>query len=222
MKRPASSIRTATAILIAAFAVACARNPFPNTPGAIPPGLTASTIVITPEDPDYARADVATAVKPAGAGNVSRAVAIRLTQDMTVFRLWNGPWKVDEHGRTNRIGSWWTFDPPRGTAQQYRVTYEICLGWNDLTWVATCTLKKGAVVAIGPGNSVSADTCQDPSGKERYPASPRHWQVYVSRAFERIGPEKELECPGESLDYEADARNLAKPKPGVPVPSSAR
>ena len=56
-------------------------------------------------------------------------------------------------------------------------------------------------MAIGPGNSVSAATCQDPSGKERYPASPRQWQVYVSRAFARIGPDKELECPGEALDY---------------------
>jgi hypothetical protein len=82
-----------------------------------------------------------------------------------------------------------------------------------LTFVATCTLKQGAVVAIGPGNSVSAKTCGDTTGREIYAANDRNWQLYLSKAFERIGPGKELECPDQAADYEADPSNLAKRKP---------
>jgi hypothetical protein len=139
-------------------------------------------------------------------------MVIRTTDDIQVFRMWNGPAKVDGNGRTNRIGSWWTYDAPRGNVREYRRDYEICLAWNDLTWVATCTLKKGSVVAIGPGNSVSAATCADKTGRESYPPNNRDWQLYVARAFERIGPDKELACPDQSADYEADQQNLSRRK----------
>jgi hypothetical protein len=107
------------------------------------------------------------------------------------------------------MGQWWSYDPPRGTLQAYRSDYEICVAWNDLTHVATCTLKKGAVVAVGPGNSVSAATCGDAAGKESYPADDRSWQVWVSKVWARGA---ELECPPEAGDYEADPADVARPK----------
>jgi hypothetical protein len=212
--------RIPVALLVTVLLASCARNPAVTTaaPAArlrLPPVLAFSAEALAPGAPGYARADVQSAVKAPGEGNVSRAMVIQLTQDIHVFRLWSGPDKKDANGRTNRIGSWWTYDPPRGAATQYRVDYEICRAWNDLTFVATCTLKEGAIVAIGPGNSVSADTCGDKAGQEHYPANEQHWQLYVSRAFERVGPDnnvKELDCPDASRDYEADPRNLAVPK----------
>jgi hypothetical protein len=203
--------------LIAALSLACGQPAAPALPGSLPPLTLPSQLVgraeVLPVDaPGYERADLGTAVRPPGDGNVSRAMVIRLTEDVPVFRMWNGPAKVDANGRTNRIGSWWTYDAPQGNVREYRKDYEICVAWNDLAWVATCTLKKGAVVAIGPGNSVSAATCGDKTGKENYPPNNRDWQLYVARAFERIGPGKELECPDPSADYEANQRNLAKRK----------
>jgi hypothetical protein len=203
--------------LIAALSLACGQRISPAVPGSLPPltlppQLVGRAEVLAAGAPDYVRADVGTAVRPPGDGNVSRAIVIRLTEDMRVFRMWNGPSKLDASGRTNRIGSWWTYDAPRGSVREYRKDYEICVGWNDLAWVAACTLKKGAVVAIGPGNSVSAATCGDLTGKESYPSNNRDWQLYVARAFERVGPDKELECPDPSADYEADQRNLSRRK----------
>jgi hypothetical protein len=213
--------RVSVVVLAAALLAGCARHPAvtpasPTAPFQLPAVLASSAEALPPGAAGYARADLPSAVKAPGEGNVSRAMVIQLTQDIRVFRLWSGPDKKDANGRTNRIGSWWTYDPPRGAAAQYRVDYEICRAWNDLTFVATCTLKKGAIVAIGPGNSVSAETCGDKTGHEHYPANEGHWQLYVYRAFERVGPvdeDTELDCPDESRDYEADPRNLAIQKP---------
>lgn len=201
---------TLTIALVIAAAGGCARNPVPRGPGVLPSQLTGAVVIVGSDDPDYARADEAGAVKSPGEGNVSRAVIVRLTQDMPIFRLWNGPDAVDASGHTNRIGSWWTFERPRGSVQRYRQDYAVCLGWNRLAWVATCTLKKGAVVAVGPGNSVSAETCGDASGREHYPPNERMWQLYVARPLERVGPEKELDCSDESRDYAADPRDVSR------------
>ena len=151
-------------------------------------------------------------MKPAGDGGISEGVVVRLTADIPVWRMWSGPAKKDSRGNTNRLGQWWGAEPPHGTQQKYRANYEICQGWNDLTWMAKCTLKKGAVVAIGPGQSVTAKTCGDPAGKEEYAANKHDWQVWVAKAWARLGADKELDCPAESTDYEVDAGNIAKPK----------
>ncbi len=184
-------------------------------PVALPAELRVNAVVIPESDPDEARADVASAIKPPGDSGLSEAHAIRLTADATVWRLWSGPNRKDASGRTNRLGGWWSFYPPHGTQQSYRVDYGICRAWNDLTWVAKCTLKKGAVVAIGPSNSVSAEACGDETGKESYPAQPRNWQVWISRAAARP---QELECPPETADYEVDPQEISRPKRGALVP----
>ena len=108
------------------------------------------------------------------------------------------------------MGQWWSYDAPKGDQAGYRKDYEICMGWNDLTWMATCTLKKGSVVVVGPGQSVSAQTCGDPSGQESYPANAEDWQVYVDKAWARSA---ELSCPPESADYEVNPANIATKKP---------
>lgn len=174
----------------------------------LPAQLKGKAVVLEASNADYARAQIEGAVKPAGQGGIGVGLVVKLTADVPVYRMWNGPEKKDARGFTNRIGQWWSYDAPKGKVGEYRVNYEICNGWNDLTWVATCTLKAGSVIAIGPGQSVSAETCGDPTGKESYPANPRDWQVWVAQAWARGA---ELVCPAEDKDYAADPDNIAKP-----------
>lgn len=175
----------------------------------LPTSLEGKAVVLSATDPDYARAVVGSAVKPAGQGGVSAAIVVRITTDIPVYRLWNGPDKKNARGDTNRLGGWWSYDAPKGTADKYRSDYEICQGWNDLTWVATCTLKAGAVVAIGPGQSVSAETCGDPTGKVQYASNATGWQTYVDKPWARGA---ELACPADTSDYAADPSDIAQPK----------
>lgn len=176
---------------------------------SLPAQLSGKAQVLVAGDPDYGRAAVGSAVKPAGQGGVSAALVVRVTEDIPVYRLWNGPGKKDARGNTNRMGGWWSYDAPTGPVSKYRADYEICLVWNELAWVATCTLKKGAVVAIGPGQSVSAETCNDATGKENYPANATGWQTYVDKPWARGA---ELTCPPESSDYPADPADIGKAK----------
>lgn len=176
----------------------------------LPAVLQGKAEVLAATDPDYARADIGAAVKTEGQGGISQGLVLRLTADVPVYRMWNGPTKKDSRGNTNRMGQWWSYDAPKGDQAGYRKDYEICLGWNDLTWMATCTLKKGAVVVVGPGQSVTAQTCGDPTGQENYHANAEDWQVYVAKAWARGA---ELSCPPDSADYEVDPANIEAKKP---------
>lgn len=184
---------------------ACAPMAAVDDPLPLPPNLAGKVVVLTPSDPAYSQANVQGAVKPAGQGGVSGALVVQLSQDLPVYRMWNGPVAT---GNDNRMGGWWAFDAPKGTREGYRRAYEICGTWNQLVWVASCTLKQGAVVAIGPGQSVSAPTCADASGYESYEANRRDWQVYVNQAWNR--PDA-LSCPPAERDYKADPANVSLP-----------
>lgn len=200
-----------TRLGVIALAAACSTAACAQPSPALPGPLAGKAVVLAPTDPDYARAVVGSAVKLAGQGGVSEALVVRITADIPVWRMWNGPAKVDAYGRTNRIGGWWSYDAPRGTVAEYRVNYEICKGWNDLTWMAKCTLKAGSVVAIGPGQSVSAATCGDVTGQENYPANPRDWQTYIDKPWARGA---ELVCPTvDGNDYAVNPANIATARP---------
>ncbi len=193
----------------AGFALLSAPLASAAEPLALPTKLQGKAVVLTSTSADYARADTASAVKPAGQGGLTEGLVVQLTEDVPVYRMWSGPAKKDSRGNTNRIGQWWSYDAPTGPVSGYRTDYEICNGWNDLTWVATCTLKKGSVVVIGPGQSVSAESCGDPTGQETYAANLDDWQVFVSKAWSRSA---ELVCPADTSDYEANPADISKPK----------
>jgi hypothetical protein len=175
----------------------------------LPAQLAGKAEVLATTDADYPRAVITSAVKPAGDGGIVEGTVIRLKQDVTVWRMWSGPAKKNASGLTNRIGGWWSYDAPKGTQAQYRTAYEICNGWNDLTWVAKCTMKAGAVVVIGPGQSVSAQTCGDATGVESYPANHKDWQTYIDKPWARP---TELACPADTEDYEANPADISKAK----------
>lgn len=189
-----------------AAAVAASAGPGPVPVAlALPQQLAGKAEVVPKGDPDEARADLASAVKAAGEGGLTRGIVVRMTADVPIWRMWSGPTKKYD-GRTNRMGQWWSYDAPHGTQSGYRIAYEICASWNDLTYMARCTLKKGAVVAIGPGNSVSANLC---GGNESYPENPRDWQVHVAKIWQRSS---EVDCPPDTGDYEADLADISQPK----------
>lgn len=206
--------RLVRALVLVPFLVSCQGTPTANVPPepsalALPAELQGKAAIVPKGDPDEARADLPSAVKAPGEGGIAPGLVVRLVTDVPVWRLWSGPTKRDAQGHDNRLGQWWAYDAPRGTQQQYRTDYEVCVAWNDLTYVAKCTLKKGAVVAIGPGNSVSAKTCGDKDGKEAYPANPRGWQVWISKVWTRP---TELDCPAATGDYELDPGDISRPK----------
>lgn len=181
----------------------------------LPGRLAGKAVVLHESDPDYPRAVLSGAIKPAGDGGISNGIVIKTTADIPVYRLWSGPSKKDQNGNTNRLGAWWSYDELRGDVTTYRRNYEICNGWNDLQWAVTCVLKLGSVVTIGPGQSVSAILCHDQTGKEEYPANPDNWQLYIDRPWTR---QQELSCPDIAADYEVDPTDISQRRKRVPTP----
>ena len=161
-----------------------------------PPDFKGYVEVVREVDPDL----MAQAVKPDGQGGVSRGWVVVVTEDVPVYRMWNGP--GDEAG--NRMGQWWAAEAPSGSEAAYRKRYAVCHEWNDLTWVARCTLTAGAKVVVGPTQSVSEDLCSLDGG-ESYARS-KGWQVFIPRAWEN----PHLVCPDASSDYRADPRDLSE------------
>ncbi len=173
----------------------------------LPPRLKGKAVVLAPSDPDYARAALDKGVKVRGGGGLSAGIVVKLNADLVVYRLYNGPKWTDSQGRNNRFGQWWTYDRPHGTQTDFRRDYAVCQGWNEVSWVTTCKLKKGSVVAIGPGQSVDQDTCAKKG--ESYPANQRDWQIWISEAWSRNN--QEIVCPSTTKDYLADRREVSRP-----------
>jgi|GEM_PF-4564982 len=148
---------------------------------------------------------LASAVAEPEKGGIASGKLLRITDDVEVYRMWNGPdGGLNAYGGSNRLGPWWTAERPSGTDQDYRAKNAICPAWNELKWVAKCTLKKGTLIAIGPTQSARC-----PSG-EFYPANNTQ-QIYV----DNYSP-KHVSC-GKYLesDYPVDGKDLSVKIPYV-------
>ena len=159
--------------------------------------------LVASNDAAYLSADPKDATGAPGEGKMVTPYVVRLTRDLPVYRLWSGPLVKNERGETSRMGEWWTFEPPAGTLASFRSRYEVCEIWSSLRWVASCTLKRGSVVVVGPGQSVSAQTCQRPP--ESYPANFRDMQVYIHEAWKQAN----LKCPPAGADYLDDPVDIS-------------
>jgi len=208
------SIRIALlAVLASAGCVARVPSSTATVRGAIPDDVRSSITFVSAGDAAYSAADPIGATGLPGEGRVVHAFVVRLEKDLRVYRLWSGPQVLDATGHTSRLGSWWTFDQPTGTRDTYRRRFEVCEGWNRLTWVARCVLRKGSVVVIGFGQSVSENACGNHERRESYPQNTRDLQVYIHDAFRRTsGEHAELLCPEENQDYEDDRDDVSKPR----------
>lgn len=99
-------------------------------------------------------------------------VAKQNTQVM-LFRAWNSTNPASE------FGEWWALKSPRGQISQYRKDYQICYQWSPLDKMTLCSLKAGAKVVVGTGQSA---TCSE---YLEYPTSEKK-QVYVVNADEAL------------------------------------
>jgi len=95
-------------------------------------------------------------------------VAKQNTQ-ILLFRAWNG------NNPTSEFGEWWALKSPRGQVSEYRSDYQICYQWSPMDKLTLCSLKAGAKVVIGTGQST---TCSE---HLEYPTSAKK-QVYLANA----------------------------------------
>ncbi|SGY91836.1 Putative uncharacterized protein [Moritella viscosa] len=86
-----------------------------------------------------------------------------------LFRAWNST------NPASKLGEWWALKSPRGQIAEYRSDYQICYQWSPLDKLTLCSLKAGAKVVIGTGQSA---TCSD---YLEYPTSEKK-QVYLANA----------------------------------------
>jgi hypothetical protein len=65
-----------------------------------------------------------------------------------IYRAYNGT-----HPQS-KLGVWWALEEPSGSVSAYRRNYEICYQWSPLDRLVKCTLRAGARVVLGTGQSV--------------------------------------------------------------------
>ena len=112
---------------------------------------------------------LAKAVQEPSKGGLCMGAVFQVTQPLTVYRVWDSGRPGGEYG------IWWSFYPPAGPRDIYRIKNEICPSWSRLDRVTQCRLKIGSEIVIGPGQSVQ---CDKRDGDVGYPQSV-DIQVYV-------------------------------------------
>jgi hypothetical protein len=95
-------------------------------------------------------------------------VAKKNTQ-ILLFRAWNST------NPASKLGELWALKSPRGQIAEYRSDYQICYQSSPLDKLTLCSLKAGAKVVIGTGQSAG---CSD---YLEYPTSEKK-QVYLANA----------------------------------------
>lgn len=172
-------------LTVAVLAVGgCAAIAPPQPAAATPP--SAQTQCVGKLEPPYGLtvisdpALLAKTIQPPGKGGLCMGEVFQVTQPLTVYRVWDSskPW--------GQYGTWWSFNPPAGPRDAYRVKNEICPTWSKLDQVTQCRLKVGSEIVIGPGQSAQCDSADNNIG---YPPS-AEIQVYVPN--DNSDPSKEF------------------------------
>jgi hypothetical protein len=160
-------------LLLAALALAGLAGGCPAPKAPIKPPEAAAPLAGLLEVPDTDGL-LAKARGAPGAGGVSGGVVYTVTAEgaVAVYRVFGGP--ARENGR------WWALAPAVGTPEEFRKSFGICPLWNDLSREKRCTLKAGARVVIGPGQSVDCKAPRDAPAAVSYEASAT-LQVYLDQ-----------------------------------------
>jgi hypothetical protein len=145
----------------------------PAPPPVAPPQAVAAPAAGLREVPDTDGL-LSKALGAPGAGGVTSGAVYSVTAPgaVAVYRIFGGP--ARENGR------WWALVPAAGTAEEFRKNFGICPLWNDLSREKRCTLKAGARVVIGPGQSVDCKAPKDAPAAVSYGASTA-LQVYLDQ-----------------------------------------
>ncbi len=87
------------------------------------------------------------ALGASGEGELCAGQVLVALEPVTVYRVW------DSAREYTRYGSWWSFQLPEGPRPQYRQDNSICPSWSELDRMSACTVKVGAKLVVGPGQS---------------------------------------------------------------------
>jgi len=117
-------------------------------------------------------------------GNMRWALFGKVVKPLPVWRAFSANSRVCEQKpyEARLQGSWWSLEDPRRYGKDgYRKGAAVCSIWNDLGKVVHCTVKRGAIVAVGPTQSVKECKCPAPPevSVESYGPTDQ-WQVYVN------------------------------------------
>lgn len=107
------------------------------------------------------------AIGNSGEGKLCAGKVFVVMKPVTVYRVW------DKSKSWSALGGWWSLSYPEASREEYRKQNDICPEWSALDIMSACTLKVGAKIVIGPGQSVA--TCAD---KKLLPKSSVN-QVYI-------------------------------------------
>lgn len=88
---------------------------------------------------------------------------------VVIYRAWNST------NPNSKLGQWWSFSEPSGPIALYRKNNQICYQWSPLDKLVRCTIKPGAKIVVGNGQSAQC------SQYLSYPVSATQ-QVYLSDA----------------------------------------
>jgi hypothetical protein len=89
------------------------------------------------------------ALGKSGDGKLCYGQVFAATAPVTVYRVWNSAKSYTEFGK------WWSLIKPTGPVDTYRNDNAICPEWSELNQLTRCTIKVGAHVVIGPGQSAN-------------------------------------------------------------------
>ena len=117
-------------------------------------------------------------------GKMRWALLGKVVKPLPLWRAFSANGGVQCNGKpqAGREGNWWSAVDPRESGKDaYRDGAAICRSWNDLGKVVHCTVKPGAVIAIGPAQAL--ENCECPVSPKAAPesyAATDQWQVYVN------------------------------------------
>lgn len=143
-----SWLRLSFAGAVLALLAGCAGTPLKDVEGLACEGIVQPVNGLR-EISDAAVVDSARA--PAGQGKLCDGKAYLVQGKITVYRVWDSsrPW--------SEFGTWWSFDQPTLSRDDYRKRYAICPSWSRLDRVTVCTVQRDSKVVVGPGQSVTCD-----------------------------------------------------------------
>lgn len=110
---------------------------------------------------------LARALGKSGAGKLCAGKVFQVISPVSVYRVWHS-----EKSYT-LYGGWWSFTRPQGPQDRYREENAICPSWSALDRLSSCSIKAGAKIVVGPGQS--ADCQQDQLAYAKSPVN----QVFI-------------------------------------------
>ena len=133
----------------------------------------------------------------AGQGRLCTAGAFVTERETRLYRVYGGG-----PGKAEKMGGYWTADPPTGTEAAYRRENVICQSFNALTEAVVCKVRPGVTLFVGPGQSASRETCTDP--REPRPAG----DAYEASAVNQVAVvTRPGDTPGSYVASEIDEKD---------------